>query len=62
MGNLRIENVQQLPVKNSEKVTQKGPTGFGEIIKLLITSTDWIERRIDPLLIFCKGRQIFMKQ
>jgi len=44
MANLRIENVQQVPVKNSEKATQKGPTGFGEIIKGAINNVNGLDR------------------
>ncbi|MBW1614181.1 MAG: flagellar hook-basal body complex protein FliE [Deltaproteobacteria bacterium] len=51
MGNLRIENVQQLPIKNSKKVTQKGPTGFGEIIKGAINSVNGLDREANRSIV-----------
>ena len=44
MANLRIENVQQAPIKNSENATQKGPTGFDEIIKGAINNVNGLDR------------------
>jgi len=44
MANLRIENVQQVPIKNSEKATQKAPTGFDEIIKGAINNVNGLDR------------------
>jgi len=51
MGNLRIENVQQLPIKNSEKATQKGPTGFGEIIKGAINNVNGLNREANRSIV-----------
>lgn len=51
MANLRIENVQQVPVKNSEKATQKGPTGFGEIIKGAINNVNGLDREANRSIV-----------
>ena len=51
MDNLRIENVQQLPIKNSEKVTQKGPTEFGKIINGAINNVNGLDREADKSIV-----------
>ena len=44
MGDLRIENVQQLPPKNGEKFTQISSTEFGKIIKEAINNVNGLDR------------------
>ena len=51
MANLRIENVQQVPIKNSEKATQKAPTGFGEIIKGAINNVNGLDREANRSIV-----------
>lgn len=44
MDNLRIENVQQLPVNNSEKADQRGSKGFGEIMEGAINKVNGLDK------------------
>ena len=51
MGDLRIENLQQVPIKNTEKVTQKGPAEFGEVIKGAINRVNRLQREGDRSIV-----------
>ena len=47
MGDLRIENLQPVPVKDREKVTQKGSADFGKVIKGAINRVDSLGKSAD---------------
>ena len=51
MGDLRIENLPQVPLGNSEEVKQKGATGFAEAIKGAITRASKLERETDKSIV-----------
>jgi len=51
MGNLRIENAQQLPVRNNEKTTQKGPIGFGKVINEAINKVNGLDREANRSIV-----------
>jgi len=51
MGNLRIENLQQVPVNNNERVKQKGPTGFGKVIRGAINRVNGLDREADRSIV-----------
>ena len=51
MDNLRIENVQQLPIRNSGKVTQKDPIGFGKVIKEAINRVNGLDQEADKSIV-----------
>ena len=51
MADLRIENLQQVPLGNSEKPKQKGTTGFTEAIKGAITRVSKLEREGDKSIV-----------
>ena len=51
MGDLRIENVQQLPARKNEKITQKGQTGFGEIMKGAINNVNGLDREANKSIV-----------
>jgi flagellar hook-basal body complex protein FliE len=51
MDNLRIENVQQLPIRNDRKVTQKDPVGFGKMIKNAINRVNRFDREADKSIV-----------
>ena len=51
MGDLRIENVGQVPLGNSEEVKQKGATGFAGAIKGAITRVSKLEREADKSIV-----------
>ena len=51
MNNLRIENVQQLPVRNSGKVTHKDSIGFGKVIKEAINRVNGLDKEADKSIV-----------
>jgi len=51
MGDLRIENLQQGPLGKSEEVKQKGPIGFGKLIKGEINRVSRLEREADRSIV-----------
>lgn len=51
MGDLRIENLPQVSLGNSEEVKQKGATGFAEVIKDAIAKAGRLEREADESII-----------
>jgi len=52
MGNLRIENVQQLPASDNEKTTlKKGPAGFGKVINEAIHKVNGLDREANRSIV-----------
>ena len=51
MGDLRIEELQQAPIRDSEKVEQKGPAEFGKLIKGAINKVNGLEREADRSIV-----------
>ncbi len=51
MGDLRIENVQQVPIKNTEKVKQKGPVEFSTVIKGAINNVNRLQGEGDRSIV-----------
>ena len=51
MGDLRIENVQQVPIKNAEKVTQRGPVEFSTVIKGAINNVNRLQGEGDRSIV-----------
>ena len=51
MDDLRIEHLQQLPIKNDEKFTQRSSTEFGKIIKDAINNVDGLDREANRSII-----------
>jgi flagellar hook-basal body complex protein FliE len=51
MADLRIENVPQVPLGNSEEVKQKGSEGFAEVINGAIAKVSSLERKADESII-----------
>ena len=51
MGDIRLENVLQPHTKNGEKVTQKGQTGFSEIIKGAINNVNGLDREANKSIV-----------
>jgi flagellar hook-basal body complex protein FliE len=51
MGNLRIDKVARAPLGKSEKVKQKGETGFAEAIKGAITRASTLEKQADKSIV-----------
>jgi flagellar hook-basal body complex protein FliE len=51
MGDLKIENLRQMPFPNSEKVEQKGEPGFAEAIKAAITRVSTLEQEADKSIV-----------
>lgn len=51
MDNLRIENVERLPIRNDEKVTQKDSIGFGKMIKGAINRVNRFDREADKSIV-----------
>ena len=51
MGDLRIEDLQQAPIRDIEKVEQKGPAEFGKLIKGAINKVNGLEREADRSIV-----------
>ncbi len=51
MGDLRIENLQQVPLGKSEEVKQKGPIEFGKVIKGEVNKVNRLEREADRSIV-----------
>ena len=51
MGDLRIEGLQQVPIRDSENVKQKGPAEFGKLIKGAINKVNGLEREADRSIV-----------
>ncbi len=51
MGDLRIEDLQQAPIRDSEKVEQKGPAEFGKLIKGAINKVNGLGREADRSIV-----------
>ncbi len=51
MDDLRIENLQQGPIKESENFKQEGPAGFGEVIKGEINRVNRLDREANTSVV-----------
>jgi len=51
MGDLRIENLQQVPLGKSEEVKQEGSIEFGKVIKGEVNKIDRLEREADRSIV-----------
>ena len=57
MSDLRIENLQQVPLKSIEDIKQKNPAEFGKVIKGAIRSVDNLGKEADKTVIdLLKGK------
>jgi len=51
MGDLRIEDLHQAPIIESEKTAQKGSAGFGQVIKGEINRVNRLESDADRSIV-----------